>query len=158
LDSVRDLATFIERVDRDGTFAKVDHLTEKMLQQELKKHLLSREVPVREGEEVGGGETDLVLYDVLVAENKVRGTTADPFGTGSDYPYQARRYSISLLQRVSFVVVAYRPSNEAAIVPLPQRIRVSRVENVPEDHAEVRIAIPWGTDVPSSAKAPADPE
>jgi HD superfamily phosphohydrolase len=154
LDSLRDLATFVECVEKDGTFAKVDQLLEKALQQELKKHLRSREVPVREGEEVAGGETDLVLYDSVVTENKVRGTTADPFGTGSDYPYQARRYSISLLQRVSFVVVAYRPSSEDAIFPLTQRIQVSKMEGAPEDHAQVRIVIPWGTGVPSGAKAP----
>ena len=129
-------------------------MKEKMLQQELKKHLLSREVPVREGEEVGGGETDLVLYDAVVIENKVRGITADPFGAGTNYPYQSRRYSMALLQRVSFVVVAYQPSSESAILELPQRIRVSKIKDVAEDHAEVRIVIPWGFGVPSTARAP----
>jgi len=156
LDSIRDFVTFVERIEKDGTFARMDSLTEKVLQQELKKHLLSREVPVREGEEVGAGETDLVLYDAVVTENKVRGPTADPFGSGSDYPYQSRRYSLALLQRVSFVVVAYKPSSESAILPLTQRIQVTRIEGVPEDHAQVRIVIPWGTGVPSGAKAPKD--
>ncbi len=154
LKSIADLAVFVERVEKDGTFVKIENLSEKTLQQELKKHLLSREVPVREGEEVGGGETDLILYEGVVVENKVRDITADPLGAGCDYPYQARRYSIALLQRVSFVVVAYRPSGEGAILPLPQRIQVSRIEGVPEDHAQVRIVIPWGTGVPSAAKAP----
>ena len=158
LDAIRDLATFVERVEKDGTFVKRQDLPERILQQELKNHLRSREVPVREGEEVSGGETDLVLYGAVVVENKVRGTTADPFSAGNDYQYQARRYSIALLKRVSFVVVAYRPSGEGAMLPLSQRIQVSRLEGVSEDHAQVRIVVPWGADVPSSAKVPKDSE
>jgi HD superfamily phosphohydrolase len=154
LRAIRDLATFVERVEKDGTFSKIEDLSEKTLQQELKKHLLSREVPVREGEEVGGGETDLVLYDAVVVENKVRNATSDPFGSGSNYPYQSRRYSIAMLQRVSFVVIAYRPANENAVLPLSQRIRVSKFEGAPEDHAQVRVVIPWGSGVPSTARAP----
>lgn len=154
LKSMTDLALFVERAEFDGTFIMRGDLPEKVLQQELKKHLLSRGSPLREGQEVGGGETDLVVNDAVVVENKVRGGTTDPFESGQDYQYQSRRYSIPMLQRVSFVVVAYRPTNEGAILPLHQRIRVSRIEGVPEDHAQVRIVIPWGTGVPSSAKAP----
>ena len=154
LKSIAELITFIERTEKAGTFTKFDHLSEKVLQQELKKHLLSREVKVREGEGVGGGETDLILYDAVVIENKVRGTTADPFAVGPDYQYQARRYSIALLQRVSFVILAYQPASEGAILPLTQRIKVSQLEGVPEDHAQVRVVIPWGYGVPSNAKAP----
>lgn len=154
LKSIADLVLFLERSEKDGTFVKLEELPERALQQELKRHLLSRGVPVREGEEVGGGETDLSLYEGLIVENKVRDTTVDPFDAGSNYPYQSRRYSMALLQRVSFVVVAYRPASEAAIPPLPQRIRISKIEGVPEDHAQIRIVIPWGAGVPSSAKAP----
>ncbi|MGP0074791.1 MAG: HD domain-containing protein [Bryobacteraceae bacterium] len=154
LKSVTDLALFMERVESDGTFVKHDKLPEKELQQELKKHLLSRGSPVREGQEVGGGETDLIVHDAIVVENKVRGDTVDPFESGQDYQYQSRRYSIPMLQRVSFVVVAYKPTNEGAILPLPQRIQVSKIEGIPEEHLQIRIVIPWGTGVPSSAKAP----
>jgi hypothetical protein len=68
---------------------------------------------------VGGGETDLILPAGIVVENKVRDTTRDPFETGANYEWQVRRYSISTVTHVSVVVVAYKPADEAAILPLP---------------------------------------
>lgn len=155
LDTINDLAIFVDRIEKSGKFVGMDKLPEKkVLQQELKEHLLSRGVPVKEGLEVGGGETDLVLYDATVVENKVEGVTSDPFGSGAGYQYQSRRYSIALLQRVTFVVVAYHPKDENHILPLSHRIRVSKMEGTPEDHAQVRFVVPYGTGVPSAAKPP----
>lgn len=154
IDTLFDLMTFVEMIEKSGEFTARTELAEKTLQQELKKHLRSREVPVTEGSEIGGGETDLVVYDKVLIENKSRDLTTDPFESGLDYPFQARRYSIALLRRVSFVVLSYRPSTETSLLPLTARIRVSRINGVPEDHAEVRVVVPWGTGVPSKAKAP----
>jgi hypothetical protein len=154
VDSLYDLLTFAEMAEKAGSFVGAVDFSEFMLQGELKKHLLSRQVPVREGTEVGGGETDLILYDDVLVENKCRGVTVDPLNTGAAYPFQARRYSIALLRRVSFVVVAYKPRSEVDILALTQRIRVSQIDGVREEHAQIRLVVPWGTGVPSSARAP----
>jgi len=95
----------------------------------------------------------LLLYDKVLVENKAGDETADPFAAGENFPNLARRYSIALLQRVSFVVFAYKPKTEAVIPTLTRTIQVSQIESVPEEHAQVRIVIPWGTGVPSGAKA-----
>ena len=141
-------------IEQTGQFAKKSSFLEAELQQQLKAHLISRQVPVREGTEIAAGETDLLLYERVLVENKVQAESSNPFETGPNYPYQARRYSLALVRRVSFVVVAYKPKSESAILPLPERIRVSPINNVPEEHAEVRIVIPWGYGVPSKAKHP----
>jgi hypothetical protein len=70
-------------------------------------------------------------------------------------PAQARRYELTLASRVVFVVLAYEPSDEKAILPMTRRIEVSRVANGPRDIAQVWVVIPWGQSVPSRAKAPA---
>ncbi len=106
IDSLYELLMFADMVEKTGRYVKASSLPEATLQQDLKTHLLSRQVPVREGGEIAGGETDLVLYDRVLVENKSRGETADPFEVGGNYPYQARRYAIAMVQRVSFVVLA----------------------------------------------------
>ena len=112
---------------------------------------------VTEGAETGGGETDLVLHDRIVVENKVRRErTRDPFEAGPHYEWQARRYSQTLCSKVVFVVLGYRPSDESALLPLPNRIRARSMPKVEEEFCLVRVAIPWGTGAPSSAKNPAD--
>jgi HD superfamily phosphohydrolase len=154
LKSLADLLLFVHRVEQDGTFVTSTELPESVLQRELKRHLISRDVPVQEGTELGGGETDLILYGSVVVENKIRKRTSEPFESGADYAYQARRYSIALLQSVSFVIVAYQPSQEQSLLPLPARVQVSKIGAASEQHAQVRIVIPWGVGVPSAAKAP----
>ena len=87
IDSIYELVTFADTFEKTGKFTKNDSLAEKLLQQELKSHLLAREVAVREGVEIAGGETDLILYDRVIVENKSRAITADPFEAGTDYGY-----------------------------------------------------------------------
>ena len=154
IDAIQHLAGFVQMSEEGGLFVGLESLSERELQTRLRDHLRSREVAVQEGTEVGGGETDLVLPGNLIVENKVRGTTADPFDSGSNYPWQARRYAIAMSTTVSFVVVAYKPSGEQAILPLPQRIAVAAPEGTPEAHARLRVVIPWGHAVPSAARAP----
>ena len=129
-------------------------LAEKELQRFLKDHLRSREVDVQEGTEIGGGESDLVLPGPLIVENKVRENTADPFEVGQHYVWQARRYSIPISSRVSFVVLAYRPADEYTILPMSRRIAVAIPDSGPKGHVQIRVVVPWGEGVPSSAKAP----
>lgn len=154
ISAIEHLACFVQLCEASGTFTNSATVTERELQDRLRDHLRSRGVEVQEGSEVGGGETDLVLPGPLIVENKVRQQTANPAGTGANYPYQARRYSIAVGSSVSFVVVAYKPANESALLPMPQRIIVHPLEGAPEGHASVKIQIPWGHGLPSDAKRP----
>lgn len=154
--TIRDLASFVDMVERTGKWSSCRKLSESQLQEKLHEHLLSRATPVQEGSKLGGGETDLILHDRVVVENKVCEDTEDPFSVLPHAPWQSRRYSISLCSRVEFVVVGYCPRNETALLPLPSRIRVLAMPQAPEQRCEVRVVIPWGTGVPSSAKRPAE--
>ncbi len=154
LGTIRNLASFVNMIEKTGSWTSRQELSESQLQEKLHEHLLSCEVPVVEGSKLGGGETDLVLYDRIVVENKVCKETQDPFKVGPQAAWQARRYSVALCSRVAFVVVGYRPSNEAALLPLPSRIRALAMPESPEKRCEVRVVVPWGTGNPSSAKKP----
>jgi hypothetical protein len=69
---------------------------------------------------------------------------ADPFEAGPHYVWQARRYSIAVSSRVSFVVLAYRPAGENAILPKTQRIAVAQPESAPVGRVQIRVVVPWG--------------
>ena len=154
--AIRELASFVDVIEKAGTWTARDELPESELQAKLREHLRSRGTAVTEGSKLGGGETDLILDDRIVVENKVRREkTRDPFEIGLHYTWQSRRYSISVCSRIAFVIIAYRPSDESAVLPLPSRIRARGVPEAPEDRCEVRVVIPWGAGVPSSAKRPA---
>ena len=105
-------------IEKGGTWNSSEDLPEAELQVKLRDHLRSRGTTVTEGAEMGGGETDLVLYDRIVVENKIRREkTRDPFEAGAHYAWQARRYSRALCSKVVFVVLGYRPSDEAPCSP-----------------------------------------
>ena len=154
--TIMDIAFFANMIEKDGTWTSVDDISEGTLQSRLRQHLHSRNVPVTEGTEVGGGETDLILHNRIVVENKVgKDRIRDPFSSGPHYAWQARRYSIALCSRLVIVVFAYRPADEAALLPLPRRIRACAMPEAKEDRCQIRVVLPWGGDVPSSAKRPA---
>ena len=153
LDTICNLASFVNMIEKTGSWTSRQELSESQLQAKLREHLFSREVPVVEGSKLGGGETDLVLHDRIVVENKVCKKAQDPFKVGTHAAWQARRYSVALCSRVAFVVVGYRPSNEANLLPLPSRIRALAMPESPEKRCEVRVVVPWGTGIPSSAKS-----
>ena len=155
--TVRDLASFSDVVEKGGTWISSENLPEAELQAMLRDHLRSRGTTVTEGVEMGGGETDLVLHNRIVVENKVRREkTRDPFEAGPHYAWQGRRYGMATGSRVVFVVVAYRPNDESAVLPPPCRIQACAMPEAPEDICQVRVVIPWGIGVPSSAKKPED--
>ena len=157
LTTLSALASFADMLERNGTWVSSVSLAEHQLQEKLREFLDAKGVPVTEGAEFGGGESDLVVAHKIVVENKViRDLIKDPFGSGPNFAWQARRYSFSLCSRVVFVVVAYRPSTESAILPLPSRIGV--VQTQPSsDRCEIRVVIPWGSGTHSSAKRPHPP-
>lgn len=153
-DTICDLAFFVNMIEKTGSWSAKQNLSESELQTKLHEHLLSREIPVEKGSNLGGGESDLILYDRIVVENKVREETQNPFEVDPHAAWQARRYSLPLCSRVAFVVIGYRPSNEAALLPLSSRICALAMPAAPEKRCEVRVVIPWGTGIPSSAKKP----
>jgi len=157
VDGIRHLCLFLINMQRCGEFVNLTALDEKKdLQAKLKSHLVAREAKVIEGSEVGGGETDLVLSDELVIENKViRTGTLSPLSVGNKFSWQARRYAIAIAQRIVFEVVAYKPSDETAIFPIADCIAVSPLPFGSSTMAAVRFVIPWGHSVPSHAKKPA---
>ena len=154
-DTISDLASFVDMIEKTGFWISQQEFSESQLQAKLHEHLRSRETLVAEGSKLGGGEADLILYNRIVVENKVLKETKDPFEAAPHAAWQSRRYSLALCSRVAFVVVGYRPSNEAALFPLPSRIRALAMPEAPEKRCEVRVVIPWGTGIPSSAKKPA---
>ena len=155
--TVRDLVSFVDVIEKGGMWITSEDLPESELQAKLRDHLRSRGTTVTEGAEIGGGETDLVLHDRIVVENKVRrAKTRDPFEAGAHYAWQARRYGRSTCSKVVFVVLGYRPSDEVALLPLPSRVRACTMPEAPENICQVRIVVPWGFGNPSSAKKPED--
>jgi hypothetical protein len=135
-----------------GMFKGQSALKEKQdLQSQIRNHLRSNGVEVEEGEEVAGGETDLILPGSLVVENKVCQIVPDPFESGGKFGLQARQYALAKKSRVVFVIVAYRPANEIPIA-LTESIRVRPLKKSPEPMAEVRIVLPWGYGVPSKPR------
>ena len=153
--TVRELSFFVDMIEKTGSWTTTKELSESQLQAKLREHLVSREIAVIEGSELGGGETDLILCDRVVVENKVRKErTRDPFEVGPHYAWQSRRYSMALCSKVAFVVVGYRPIDESALLPMPSRIHVLAMTGAPENRCEVRIVVPFGAGVPSSAKRP----
>ena len=155
-ETIREVASFVDMIEKSGIWASVERISEGALQSKLREHLRSRGIAFIEGAEVGGGETDLVLRDRVVVENKVeKERTRDPFEVGPHYAWQARRYSMALCSRVAFVVFAYRPADEAAQPSLPNRIRARAMPDAQEDRCEIRVVVPFGRGVPSSARRPA---
>ena len=153
--TIRDLAFFANMIEQSGTWIRAEDLPEKDLQSKLREHLHSRGATVSEAAEVGGGETDLIIGGRIVVENKVgRERVGNPLAIGPHYAWQARRYRMALCTRVAFVVFAYRPADEAARVPLPNRIAARAMHEAPEDSCVIRVVLPWGDDVASSAKRP----
>ncbi len=148
------LCWVLDTFEKSGTFVKDERPDEKKdLQAEILKLLRARGLKVTEGAEVGGGLSDIILPGDLILENKVADETKDASALKPDAAWQARRYSIALNRRVSFVLIAYKPANDAAILPLASRVSVYSLPNSPEICAVVRLLVPWGIPVPSRAKA-----
>lgn len=155
IDTLRHLFIFVQAVNRLGLFVGRDSLAESELQAELRQHLHSREVTVVEGTKEAGGETDLVISELLVIENKVvHEATSSPLTIGKRFSWQVRRYSIALASGVAFEMVAYKPTDEAAILPISKSVAVSTLRNGNTSFAVVRFVLPWGMAVPSAAKSP----
>lgn len=151
-EAIGQVATFLSVIESTGTFATSDSLKERELQKELLTVLRTLRTDVTEGAEVAGGETDVIIGQNLVIENKVRDVTADPFDAGVNYNWQARRYGFAVIARVVFTIVAYKPTDESKLLPMTERVRVLPATN--ERFASVRFVLPWGLPSPHDARAP----
>jgi HD superfamily phosphohydrolase len=124
------------------------------LQAAILELLRSSGIMAKEGVEVAGGESDILLPGDIIVENKVVGETDDPMSEKLDSGWQARRYSMAFNRRISFIVLAYKPKTEGALLSQPNSVSITALEDCREPHAIVRICIPWGYGSPSSAKRP----
>ena len=155
VDGIKHLLSFLASLQQSGDFVAITSLLESTLQAKLRSHLQARDARVREGSEVGGGETDLLLSEQLVIENKVTRTpTLNPLTEGEKFSWQARRYTIAIAKRVAFEVVAYKPKDESAIHPVCDCVSVAAVPYGSSTLAIVRFVTPWGHSVPSQAIPP----
>jgi len=150
--SIHAMLRVLQILDQGGKFnksgAKPDEKRE--LQPAIRDYLRARDVPVLEGAEYGGGETDLLLFNSLIVENKVVGSTCDPFGSVESAGLQARRYAIAISQRVRFILAAYHPPTDADLPNLSQRVR-ARPAAVGDGAVEIVFLVPYGHGVPSRA-------
>ena len=95
-DTICDLASFVDMIEKTGSWTSRQKFSESQLQAKLHEHLRSRETLVAEGSKLGGGEADLILYNRIVVENKVHKETQDPFEVAPHAAWQSRRYSLAL--------------------------------------------------------------
>jgi HD superfamily phosphohydrolase len=153
LETIDAIAKFVQRQVEGGEYRTADHLPEKTLQTDLRTHLRTLGLNIREGSEVGGGETDLLSQNTIVIENKVSSETDEPMSEKFPYPFQARRYAIALCQSIFITMVAYKPKTEKGHFSQSRSIEVHRVTDVPGDCVEIRFIVPYGYDSPSRAKA-----
>jgi hypothetical protein len=155
IDTIYDLAVCLTTIDQGGKFVGKATLDEKYeLQPEIRDGLRNCGANVVEAEAVGGGQVDLKVRDALIVENKVAGVTADPFSKGPHYVWQARRYGLALCLNITFVVLAYKPTDESKIIELYHRIRIVKPDNSPPGYAQIRVVVPYGYSTPHAAKAP----
>ncbi len=148
------LAGFIDMVEKGGNLDGPGR-TERDLQQALRDHLRSRGVSVQEGTECGGGETDLLVEPgPSVVEMKLAGSTDEPFRAKPGAPWQARRYSISLLRRISFLVIGYQPASEVGIGSITGRIKILQTGQKTDMHACIAFAVPIKQQFPSRVRPP----
>jgi len=134
------------------THSKIDEV--KDLQQDLLDHLRTLQIPAVEGAAMGGGRTDIIVASHILIENKVAGTVAKPHETMPNAAYQANRYSISLCKNIFCTMVAYKPTDENALLRPWDSMRVRTLEIAGTRVTEIRFVVPYGQNVPSRAKKP----
>ncbi|WP_085025995.1 HD domain-containing protein [Ensifer aridi] len=149
---IRELASFVKMWNTDSSLTK-SNPDEHELQLELLRHLRSRGVTASEGTELAGGETDVIIDNRCLIENKI-GAGKSPFKSKADAPYQANRYGVALCQRVFFTLVAYTPSSEADLLRQTDSVKVIQLDNLNRTAVEIRFVVPVGLSNPSRAKKP----
>lgn len=151
---VEQLANFCDMAERGGIFAGAK-ISEKDLQSRLRDHLRSAKVEVIEGSELAAGETDLVLRaGPMLIENKLAGKTAEPFDAKMGAAWQARRYNIAMVKRISLILIGFEPPTELDLPSLTRRVRVREIGPKDDLHAAIVFVVPYGYSSPSKAIIP----
>jgi len=149
---IEELSSFVKVWNTDSKLLK-SNPAEHELQTELLRHLRSRGVVAHEGAEFAGGETDVIIGERCLIENKI-GAGKSPFDSKADAPYQANRYGIALCQRVFFTLVAYTPSSEKDLLRQTASVKVNPLDDLDRTAVEIRFVVPVGLSNPSLAKKP----
>jgi len=150
--SIEAMLKALEVIEQGGEFVKSERPDELHgLQPKLRDCLRATGLKVAEGAELGGGETDLILTDTVVLENKVLDATDRPFEQLDAAGWQVRRYAIAISQKVRFVCAAYKPLTEAHIPPLTARVRARAGKGGVDEAVEVQFVVPYGQGIPSKA-------
>lgn len=152
-DTLSGLASFVRTMHADSTFT-TGSPSEKDLQTELRKHLRARGLVVSEGEELGGGEADLIVSQRMLVENKIEGATSNPFGVRPTAPYQANRYAVAKCSRVFCTLIAYEPKEGAAPIEQTQSIRIEKLDGVNRTAINIKVVVPIRMPTPSTVKVP----
>lgn len=127
---------------------------EKDLQRAFISHLQSSRIAVTEGAEMGGGETDVIIQNRILVENKHAGVSGNPFGAAPTAPYQANRYSVALCSRVFCTLIAYKPLNDGDPLEQTASIEVEKISDLSRAVVNIRAVVPYGMKVPSKVTAP----
>lgn len=147
----RTLASLFAFVDAwfSGGQISADLPSEAALQQKLKDAFIYRDQKVAEGSEMSGGESDLIVDDAVVVENKwASGQPSDPFPSAG---MQGRRYAIGINSQIVVVVGAVKVG--ASQVPSkPSTISVQKITSMDKNRVEIRFLLPYGAPVPSKEK------
>ena len=152
-ETLAGVASFVDTAHKDAGFltAVTD---EAGLQRDLARHLRARSLKVSEGAEMAGGETDLIVSNRMLIENKIVGEAEDPFKIKLDAPYQGNRYATAIASRVYIVVTGYRPKSGAKILGQTDSVQVQQVEGLARTAVVVRVVVPYAQKVPSHEKKP----
>lgn len=136
----------------EGAFVRRKLTREKELQENLLQSLRDQGCDAVEGAEVGGGESDLIVEERVVIENKfIKEPTDDPFGLAPHAGSQARRYALSTGQKFVIVMIAYRSKTENGKLAPSKCVKVVQVPNISPPFAEIRVVVRYGDSPPSSA-------
>lgn len=149
---IEHLSSFVRVWMLDPQLSKSDP-SEQELQLQLLRHLRSQQANAKEGTEFAGGETDVLIDDRCLIENKIGGGRK-PFETTAHAPYQANRYGIAMCQRVFFTLVAYNPASDADIRRQSDSVKVTPLDDLDRTAVEIRFVVPAGLSNPSDAKKP----
>ena len=125
---------------------------EAALQQTLLEAFRYQQIKVSEAGDMSGGESDLVVEDRIVIENKIADEVRDPFDAKPAAAMQGRRYAIALGARVVIVAMAYVPK-PGHFPSKAQSLLVRRIDEGDNRRAEIRVIIPYGAVTPSREKA-----
>lgn len=154
ISAMEGLATFVHTMHNDAEFLKSDAL-ERDLQTAVLRHLRARGMKVTEGAEFGGGETDLLVQERLLIENKIAGEAADPYSVKPATPYQTNRYSVAICSRVFVTLLAYKPKQSANPIEQTQSIRVTPLTGLSRTAVNIQVVVPYGMPTPSKVGKPA---